>query len=686
MKIIQPQDLRAADLPGLESPFFALEKARRFIQNNPNMNLERLLGQPATYGLGARAFNLQRNTHIENVLREIRDGRLLLVFDSIDGEPSSPVVRWREEVGGEGRWQVTDAGVDHEIIAGVNALNQHGITPGDLRVQGSLGVGSLPSGDFAMEYRLKQREQVSRQDVQSGGSPSSFSKNVLPVSPLTKATESSSTEAPPEVHLEIGIFTDGTLNNAENSRELEERVATECVEAFERGEMSLEECEYRLSLALGGSYGNAPSNVAKLATHYAETKSKSGKRVIHRLWTYAPGIGTKTGEGDSLVGSISGMGDTGIVSQVRDVFANAANRVGELELPGQIRVLKVDLFGFSRGAASARHAVYEIQKGQSGALGEAFRREGIDWPEETKIRFVGLFDTVAAIVNPLLLDFGPGNSRNEPVRVSLDPAHVERAVHIVAADEVRKNFSLNSLRNADGSLPEAFREISLPGVHSDIGGGYPDAQREDVLLTPYHLIPTSRHRWPEQTMQWDNLEELRSTIASEGWVGERSSPDQLSERYGSATAGVGAEADSYLGIYKKVSSHPAPDGRVELALRMVREVRGEYSLIALKVMCELAKEAGVPFRDINSSDGAKLPEDLESIAETILDQVTSGSDSPSLSTGQRALIRQRYTHHSANYNPLRTMMKGLVATFRLGRHFSPNAPADSGKRTIHPNN
>ena len=69
MKIIQPQDLQAADLPGLESPFFALEKARSFIQNDPNLNLERLLGRPATYGLGARAFKEQRNTHIENVLR-----------------------------------------------------------------------------------------------------------------------------------------------------------------------------------------------------------------------------------------------------------------------------------------------------------------------------------------------------------------------------------------------------------------------------------------------------------------------------------------------------------------------------------------------------------------------------------------------------------------------------------------
>ena len=134
---------------------------------------------------------------------------------------------------------MTEAGVDPEIIAGVNALNQHVITPGDLSAQGSMGVGSLPSGSFAMEYRLKQREQALRQDVQPGGAASLFSNNVLPVSSLTKTTESSTTEAPPEIHLEIGIFTDGTLNNAENSRELEERVATECVEAFERGDISL---------------------------------------------------------------------------------------------------------------------------------------------------------------------------------------------------------------------------------------------------------------------------------------------------------------------------------------------------------------------------------------------------------------------------------------------------------------
>ncbi|MGC8120879.1 T6SS phospholipase effector Tle1-like catalytic domain-containing protein [Marinobacter sp. VGCF2001] len=686
MKIVHPRDLLAADLPGLESPFFAVEKARNLIQRGSLQSLARLLGRPVSHGLGARAFRDQRNTLIETILREIQNGQLFLVHESIDGEPSSPVVQWQGDSGHKGRWQMTEAGGSPEVIASVEALNQHGITLQKLRAQSSTGIGNLPAGDFAMEYRLKQREEALQREPLASSSASSPAPKMAPVLEMPETSESPSRKPAPEIHLEIGIFTDGTLNNAENSREMTERIATECVEAFDRGEMSREECEYRLSMTIGGSYGNAPSNVAKLATYYDESKSKSGNRITHRLWVYAPGIGTKTGKADSLVGSISGMGETGIVSQVREAFADAANRISGLGLTGRIRVLKIDLFGFSRGAASARHAVYEINQGQGGALGEAFRKEGLDWPQDTKVRFVGLFDTVAAIVNPLLLDLAPGNNRNEPVKVALDPAHIDRAVHIVAADEIRKNFALNSLRNGDGSLAESFREIVLPGVHSDIGGGYPDVQREDVLLTPYHLVPVNRHRWPERTIQWDNLEEIKSKVASEGWVSERGLSGQSFQRYDTASTGFRSEAEPYLGIYKKVSSHPTPDGRVELALRMVRQVRGEYSRVALKVMYELAKEAGVPFGDINGSDSARLPEDLEPIAETILDQVTSGSDKPSLGTDQRALIRQRFTHYSANYNPFRTMTKGLVATIRLGRHFSPNAPAESGKRTIHPNN
>ena len=684
MKIIQPQDLQAADLPGLESPFFALEKARSFIQKDPNLNLERLLGRPATYGLGARAFNQQRNAHIENVLREIRDGRLLLVFDSIDGAPSSPVVRWREGERGEGRWKVTEAGVDPEIIAGVNALNQHVITPGDLSAQGSMGVGSLPSGYFAMEYRLKQREQALRQDVRSGGAASSFSNNVLPVSASTKTTESSTTEAPPEIHLEIGIFTDGTLNNAENSRELEERVATECVEAFERGEISLEECEYRLSLALGGSYANAPSNVAKLRDLYGTSVKAGHNGSHHRFWVYTPGIGTKTGQADSLVGSVSGMGETGIVSQTERACKEIALQIGSRELGSTITSVTFDLFGFSRGAAAARHIAYEITRGAGGALGRAFVKERLAWPESISIRFVGLFDTVAAVINPAALDFRPDNERNAPVNVYLDPSNVQQAVHLVAEDEYRENFALNSLRDEDGALPANFTEISLPGAHSDIGGGYPVSQREDVLISPFHLIPSERNRWPEQTMEWDSLEALMANKRSEGWVGRYSLPVSKSDEHAPSPRSLKDDGPAEISVYKEISSHPAPDGRVELALRMVRQILGGYSRVPLQIMHGLALKAGAPFLDLDSSE-TRVPRELLPIAEDMLEQIAAGAAKVSLAPDQRDLIRQRYTHYSAHYNPLKTGLFGATATLRFGRNFSPNAPEASGQRTIYPN-
>ena len=686
MKILHPRELRAADLPALESPFFAAEKARNLLHNSCHQDLERLLGKPPGFSQGARAFYRQRAALTESVLREISGGRLFLVIESVDGEPSAPVVLWREDHSGAGRWEVTESNSHPEIISGVAAMNQCGITPRQLSGQTVHGIGGLPASNFGMEYRLRQREEALRKAATPTPHASQVSRTITPVSPGAKPTQSNTKEPPPEIHLEIGIFTDGTLNNAENSRELEERVATECAEAFERGDISEEECGYRLGLMMGGSYGNAPSNVAKLARSYDDSSTDLENRVIHRLWVYAPGIGTKTGEGDSLVGSISGMGETGVVSQVRSVFANVAERVAGLEFAGAISSMTIDLFGFSRGAASARHAVNEIQLGQNGALGEAFRNQRIDWPGQTVIRFVGIFDTVAAIVNPYLLDFAPGNGRNEPVRISLDPTHIGAAVHLVAGDECRQNFSLNSLRSADGSLAENFREISLPGAHSDIGGGYQDAQREDVLVSPYHIIPTDRNRWPEQTMEWDNLRELRRKVASEGWLGAYSLPVQPSEDHDPAPAELGPESMAYLEIYKKFSAHPAPDGRVELALRMVRQVRGEYSRIPLKVMHELAKKAGVPFNDIGESESTRLPDELTPVADKIIDQILSGSDSPSLNLEQQALIRERYTHCSANYNPLRTMIGGLVATLRLGRNFSPNAPVDSGERVIHPNN
>src|SRR5690606_5746136 len=129
---------------------------------------------------------------------------------------------------------------------------------------------------------------------------------------------------------------------------------------------------------------------------------------------------------------------------------------------------------------------------------------GILWPKTVEIRFVGLFDSVAAIVNFAAGDALAHNNRNHPVKLYLAPDKVGHAVHLTAAHEHRRNFALNSLQSRDGSLPHTFRGLSLPGVHSDIVGGDGGGPREDVLLTRRLRVSRDRLRWPDKTLRWDN--------------------------------------------------------------------------------------------------------------------------------------------------------------------------------------
>ncbi|WP_032621624.1 phospholipase effector Tle1 domain-containing protein, partial [Pseudomonas avellanae] len=83
-----------------------------------------------------------------------------------------------------------------------------------------------------------------------------------------------------------------------------------------------------------------------------------------------------------------------------------------------------------------------------------------------RLKVIGLFDTVAAIGS--LKDLGnTHDANNRRVNLYLPPGCAEQVLHLVARDESRRNFALNSV------TPAWPREITLPGAHSDIGGGYP---------------------------------------------------------------------------------------------------------------------------------------------------------------------------------------------------------------------
>lgn len=318
MDIVKTSDLVAADLPNLESPFFAASKVRERLKNALEFGasgLGRMLSLPPS-------FTARQEDHgrlLDEVEQKVRNGELWLVCGISDGPPFSPVLSWDDNVAGQGRWKINTREANFALGQSVQILNDNGITSQELSRRNGGGVGFLSASSLGTEL-ISRRQETERQPVSVSPQSPFPAKQVEPLSPSVRATEATTPEKEPEIHLEIGLFTDGTLNNAENSQTYRDQIKEECLEPFERGEISQAECEYRLGLALGTSYTNTPSNVAKLAELYIETRKEKGDRVTHRLAEYAEGIGTVTGDGDSIEGMSTGLGDTGILSQVDKAF------------------------------------------------------------------------------------------------------------------------------------------------------------------------------------------------------------------------------------------------------------------------------------------------------------------------------------------------------------------------------
>ncbi|MDF3841800.1 type IV secretion protein Rhs, partial [Pseudomonas citronellolis] len=94
-------------------------------------------------------------------------------------------------------------------------------------------------------------------------------------------------------------------------------------------------------------------------------------------------------------------------------------------------------------------------------------------------------------------------------------------------------------------------------------------------------------------------------------------------------------------------------------------------LVYLRVMHVLARDAGVPFKDIPTTEALALPPELEPISATLVDWARRGSGK--LSPEQERLLRQRYIHQSSNWNA--EIGQG---SSRVDVVF-PNRPADGGR-------
>ena len=257
--------------------------------------------------------------------------------------------------------------------------------------------------------------------------------------------ESPEEENRPKVRVEAGIFFDGTGNNRDNTQ-VYQRQMDECLTANAAGAISEEECGSELSQIMEGSYLNAETNVSKLERMYQQGQVQSGDRdQVHRISSYISGVGTKSGETDDGPSMELGLGEQGILKKIDQGCANLAIDVLDY-VSEPIDELILDVFGFSRGAATARHFVSRevsdttgsLYGEYKGALVRAFEQQGIPSPKKVTVRFVGLFDTVAGVADLGNLDFSAHDTDTGRINVNLRPEDAERVVQFAARDERRQ--------------------------------------------------------------------------------------------------------------------------------------------------------------------------------------------------------------------------------------------------------
>lgn len=165
--------------------------------------------------------------------------------------------------------------------------------------------------------------------------------------------------------------------------------------------------------------------------------------------------------------------------------------------------IKLYVYGFSRGAAAARAFV--------NWLSELLPKpeEGKDKPEQClavgglKIplseEFLGLLDTVASVgvvhIAPVAEGhMGWADGTQELPAEKIYGGLIKKCVHLVSSHEQRLCFPLDSIRRPDGHYPANSEEVVYPGMHSDLGGGYPpgdqgkaNAENDGFLLSQIAL-------------------------------------------------------------------------------------------------------------------------------------------------------------------------------------------------------
>ncbi len=237
----------------------------------------------------------------------------------------------------------------------------------------------------------------------------------------------------------------------------------------------------------------SPSNVVHMALAAAPRDARGVEQRVY----YQKGVGT--GVWDRVRGGAFGWG---LSQNILDAYRFVVERFE----PGD----ELFLFGFSRGAYTARSLgglirnsgiVRRDRQDQIVPAYNLYRRRGQashptefeaalfrkTYAHETRIRFIGVWDTVGALGIPVGIPWLPVswlqsiNQRWAFHDVKLS-SYVDFAYHAVAVDERRPQFVPTLWEQQPHAEAQTMEQVWFAGVHTNVGGGYQDAGLSDITF------------------------------------------------------------------------------------------------------------------------------------------------------------------------------------------------------------
>ncbi|MFC6095236.1 T6SS phospholipase effector Tle1-like catalytic domain-containing protein [Flavobacterium qiangtangense] len=501
-------------------------------------------------------------------------------------------------------------------------------------------------------------------------------------------------------NLIIGVFIDGTMNNRYDTMartNWEKKRLAENTSTYNNGEHLKIYATKKTDVASGDnymygqtSYENDLSNPAILFDNY----EKNDKTVFK---IYTEGMGTNTlgdeklnvskYEKDDSLGAAVAWGSSGIVERVKRAVEQTVAKIkiddGAKE---RIGTITIDVFGFSRGAASARHFIHEISKPAykarpvtgskpipystrdqriemavddngnpvdskyrkkmmptNGRFGYLLTEKGITI-DRLVIRFAGLYDTVAhhGVIQ--------GNDVDD-LGLNTISGKAQHIVHMTADDEHRYNFSLSRIPRKKNHI-----ELNIPGVHCDVGGSYVEGRPEGLPtgvrvqdLEESHVL--AKDDTNDTVKISPKLEQFRTALINEGWFTDKQI--HINSNFYSS----GKETFRY--------SHELVSSRAY--------VSNQYSYIPLHMMLKFAKEKKLEFGNFTIKnydftpnifpDHLALMQRIKANLETYADKVIASPSAQikyQIPEADLKRLRNNYLHYNAVVGLVNKPEKGRI--------------------------